>query len=273
MIVIGAIDWRFADPFADELAGFNFSGLSASPLARSLVARLGAKQGLAEADIQKIFDALADVDQVALSVRDNRVVVMITGRATNSAPPAPEAGLKVVQVSGNAMLLGHPDAVDQAMRRIAMNGPASDVMRLAEERQASSEFWAMGSARLLGPQAASAGLKRFFLTVSIQDRLTSDLAFEFSGAVSEDTIRKLRTTLGAATLEDQTVHVRTSMETGEVQQKFGQILDSPVGERLAALVGAARYLPAREAAAPKSARPVIYGLDDGPREVGQDSTR
>src|ERR1035438_1592788 len=30
-VVSGGIDWRFADPLADALAGFNFKGLSASP--------------------------------------------------------------------------------------------------------------------------------------------------------------------------------------------------------------------------------------------------
>jgi hypothetical protein len=28
MIIVGGIDWRFADPFADALIGFNFSALS-----------------------------------------------------------------------------------------------------------------------------------------------------------------------------------------------------------------------------------------------------
>jgi hypothetical protein len=74
VIVVGGIDWRFADPAADALAGFNFSGLSASPLARIVIAQLGARQGLTEADVQRIFDALSGVEQVALSVRDNRVV-------------------------------------------------------------------------------------------------------------------------------------------------------------------------------------------------------
>src|SRR5258708_36133185 len=82
VIVVGAIDWRFADPQADALAGFNFSGLSASPIARALIAhlgaiQLGAEQGLTEADIQKVFDRLCGVDQVALSVRENKIVAMV----------------------------------------------------------------------------------------------------------------------------------------------------------------------------------------------------
>ena len=75
--------------------------------------------------------------------------------------------------------------------------------------------------------------------------------------------------LGNATLEGNALHVRMSMEADEVQKKFGQIADGPVGERLAALVKAARYLPARDASVPRQTKPVIYGLDDGPKVVNQ----
>jgi hypothetical protein len=178
VIVAGGIDWRFADALADALAGLNGTTLSASPVARSLIAQLGANQGLSAADMQKISARLSSVNQVALSVRDNRMVVMITGRVTDSTLPALEAGWKAVPVMGNAMLVGNAEAVDQAVQRMAMDVPPADLTRLAEERQANSEFWAVGSARLAGPQAVSAGVKRFSLTVSIQDRLTTDLAFE-----------------------------------------------------------------------------------------------
>jgi hypothetical protein len=269
LIEVGGIDWRFADPFPDVLVGFNFSRLSASRLARGLIAQLGANQGLTEADMQKIFDGLSGVDQVALSVRNNQVVVMVTGSVTDSILPAPEAGFKAVPVSGNAMLVGHAGVVDQAARRIAMKVPLADLTRLAEERQASSEFWAIGSAGLVGPQAVSSGVKRFSLTVSIQNRLTSDMAFEFNGVPSATTLRTWQTKLGAATLEGSEVHVRMSMEGDEVQQKFGKIAASPVGQRLAALVKAARYLPMRDTTIPKQTKPMIYGLDDGPKEVNQ----
>src|SRR5580658_5347969 len=75
-ILDNAIDWRFADPQADALAGFHVSGLAASPLGRALISQLAARQNLTEADTQKLFDGLASVDQVALSIRDNRVVAM-----------------------------------------------------------------------------------------------------------------------------------------------------------------------------------------------------
>ena len=264
IIVIGGIDWRFADPLADTLVGLNFSGLAASTLARSLIAQLGASQGLTEVDLQKIFDGLSGVDQIALSVRDNQLVAMVTGSVTDSTLPAPEAGLKAVPVSANAMLVGHPDAVDQAVQRLAMKSPPAEFTRLAQERQAKSEFWATGPAALVGPQAVSAGVKRFTLAVSLRNALTSDLAFEFNEPPDADTLRTWQ-----ATLEGNVAHVRMSMEADEVRQRFGQIAASPVGQRLAALIQAARYLPVRNTVAPSHTKPVIYGLEGGPREVNQ----
>jgi hypothetical protein len=270
LLVVGSIDWRFADPFPDALIGINFNSLSASPLARNLIAQLGAQQGIAAADIQKIFDGLSDVDQVAISMRANRMVVMVTGRVTNADLPAPEAGLKVVPVTGNSMLIGHSDAVDQAVRRIA--GPPnwqSDIARDAAARQAASEFWAIGAPGLAGPQAAGSGLRKFYVTVSIRDRFISDIAFEFNAVPPPNTIKTMQTSMGAVTVEANIVHLRTSMEADEVQRKFASIATSPFGERLSALVAAAKYLPVRDTSVPKQTKPVIYGLDDGPKVVNQ----
>jgi hypothetical protein len=63
------------------------------------------------------------------------------------------------------------------------------------------------------------------------------------------------------------------MEPAELQQKFGQIVASPVGERLAALVDAARYLPVRDTTVPQQTKPVIYGLEGGPKVVDQYPSR
>jgi len=267
VIVVGGIDWRFADPFADALAGFNFSRLAASPLAHDLIAQLGASQRLTNADTQKIFEGLSGVEQVALSVRDSRVVAMLSGRLTKSTLLAPDAGLKAVPVSGNAVLAGHTKAVDEAVQRIALKGAPADLTLLAEERQASGELWAIGAADLVSPEAVSAGVKRFSLTVSIRDRVTSDVAFVFNDPPGADALRQWQATLGAATVEGNVVHFRTSMDADEARKKFGELAASPIGQRLAALIGAARHLPVHDTAIPKVMKPVINGLDGGPKEL------
>ena len=95
-------------------------------------------------------------------------------------------------------------------------------------------------------------------------------AFEFNGIPNPTVVRSLKTSLGNATLEGNSVHLRMAMEANEAQQKFAQIISGQVGQQLGALIEAARYLPARENVAPKQTKPVIYGLDDGPRVVNQD---
>jgi hypothetical protein len=267
LIVVGGIDWRFADPDADAMVGFNFSALPASPLARRLIAQLGAKQGVAEADMQKILDGLSGVDQFALSVRDNRIVIMVTS-GTRSALATLEAGWKAVPVSGNVMLIGHADAVDEAARRIAIKGPLDEPARLSQERQTNNEFWAAGSAGFVGAEAVSAGLKRFLLTVSTRNGLASDLAFEFNGAPHADTLR-IWPELDGGAIEGNVAHVRMPGEADEVLQRFRQIAVTPLGQRLAALVTTARYLPVRDTTVPKQTKPVIYGLDGGPRVLNQ----
>ena len=152
------------------------------------------------------------------------MVVMITGRVANADLPASEPGLKVVPVSGNAMLVGHSDAVDAAVRRIAAPSWPTDLTRMAEERQAGSEFWAIGSPALVGPQAVGAGVKRIYMTVSIRDRFISDVAFEFNAVPTAATLKTWQTSLGAISVEGNVAHVRMYMEASEVQRSSTRLL-------------------------------------------------
>ncbi len=138
------VDWRFADPSADALAVLNCGKLLASPHAHSLINRLAASQGLSAAEAQTIFRKLSSVDQVALSVRENRVVLMVTGRAPGSVLPAPEAGWKSVALDGKTLLIGPADDVDQAAKRISILSPLGELASVAQQRPADSGFWAAG---------------------------------------------------------------------------------------------------------------------------------
>jgi hypothetical protein len=232
-IAAGAIDWRFADPSADTLVGFHARKLAAEPLARKVIARLGANIGLTPGEIENLIERLSGVEQVGISAGQNQTVVMITGRGNESIVPPLEPGWKATPVAGNALLVGQADAVDQAVQRLPQDVPPSEMMRMAMKRQSDNEFWAVGFAQ---------PVKGFSLEVWIRDRLTSEL------------------TLGGA-IEGNVTHVTTTIEPDEVQQKLGQVAASPVAEYLTALVKPTRYLPMHDAAVPKQAKPVIYGLD------------
>ena len=75
VIVAGGVNWRFADPDADSLASFSFTGLTGSAVAKSVMSALGANEGVSDADLQKAFAAFAGVDQVAVSSRGDQTVI------------------------------------------------------------------------------------------------------------------------------------------------------------------------------------------------------
>jgi hypothetical protein len=263
------IDWRFADPSADALAVLDCRKLSASPVARGLIDRLGAAQGLSQADVQNIVRGLSSVDQVALSVRDNRIVLMAVGRARDTILPAPQAGWKSISLAGNELLIGHAEAVDQAAQRILSASPLGELAGMAQQRQGNSDFWAAGSVKVSSQEAVAAGVKRFSLTASMQDRLTGDTAFEFNAAPDANAIQPWMNTLGDARIEGSIVHAGISMDANETRQNFDKIAVSPLGQRLAVLIKSARDLPVRDSATTVHTKPVIYGLEDGAKEVSQ----
>jgi hypothetical protein len=269
----GGIDWRFADPSADALAVLNCKKLSDSPLAHSLIDQLGANQGLGQPEVQDIFRGLSGLDQVAFSVHEDRIVLLVTGRAPDSVLPAPEDGWKAVSFAGNAILIGHAEAVEQAVQRLSTASPLGKLADMALRRPADSEFWAAGSAKLAGQEAVTAGVKGFSLTASMRDRLTSDTAFEFNGVPEASAIRVWLSTLADAKIEGNVVHMRMSKAADETRQSFDQIGVSPFGQRLGTLIKSARYLPVRDTATTVHTKPVIYGLDDGPKEVSQRPNR
>jgi len=261
------IDWRFADPSADALAALNCSKLPGSSFAHSVIDQLASNQGLSPAEAQNIFRALSGVSQVALSVRADTVLILVTGRAADAILPALQSGWKSIPVGEHALLIGQAAAVDQASRRLSMDSALGELPQTAQQRPAGSEFWVVGSAKLAGQEAVSAGVTRFELTASIWDRLTSDAAFEFAGAPDPSAIRPWLSTLGDAQVEGNAVLARMSMDADETRRNLTQIAMSPLGRSLGAFIQSARYLPVRDTAATVHTKPVIYGLDDGPREV------
>ncbi len=263
IVIPGGIDWRFADPAGDTLAGFHFKHLSASPFASRWIAQLGARQGLAEADTQKIVSRLQGMDQLALSVRDGKMVAMLTGPLASQTPPALHQGLKAAPVSGGALLIGHAEAVDQALQRITAQNPPAELTRLAYELHAGKDIWAIAPARLAGDEAVNAGVQRFLVSVLVGNGIASDVAFECSHAPDPDTLRTWQTSLGAPSLERDILHFKASMDAAEAQQKFDRLAAGPLGQYMASLVAAARYLPARETNPSQTPRPLIYGL--GPK--------
>ena len=145
-----------------------------------MITQLGAQKGLSDADVQKILDRLADAEQVAISVRNEKVVVMLTGPVAEQALAAPEPGLKTVPLNNGTILMGHADAVDQAVQRITWK---SDRLRLLHKLPSSA-----GQRRTVGCRRSCVGRSGHTARGDTADRanrfgcataFTSDMAVEF----------------------------------------------------------------------------------------------
>jgi len=233
------IDWRFADPASEILAGFHPGDLASSPRARKLLVQLGSQRGVAEAGVNKIFDGLAGVDEVGLSIRDHRAVMMVISRAGDFHLPAPGEGMKAVTVAPKVILIGQTEAVDQAMDRMGKQMPLGENMRAADERRGRSDFWVIAPGEMAGPDAVTAGVKRLTLAVSFRSRVTTELSADFEVVPSADTLRKFLPGLGAVMIDSNSVRLPLSMD---------QICASPIGQHLPDLIAAASSLPAPDAA-------------------------
>ena len=255
------IDWRFVDPQAEWLAGFNFNELRPSPLARTLLSRLGAMQGLTASEMQAIFDALAGVQRIAVSAVDKRVLIMAVCNAPPSAAPSVEPGWRTARVGGNAILAGDAESVDRALERLAADGPLSDLAALALERQGNSDVWVAGSGKMAVSRPIDGEIARFSIAASIQEQFNADLLLDFKRVPDAGVIRNWPRMMHTVTFDGDIAHISIRMEGDEVLRRFDEIAASLVGERLGALLAAARHIPATSANTAGHDKPVVYGLD------------
>lgn len=261
------IDWRFADPFADSLAVLDCVRLSTSGFARDLIARLGSAQGLTPSQAQDVLHALSGVRRIALSVRGDAVLIMVTGRPADAVLPALESGWKALPLGASAVLIGPSAAVEEASRRLLAGDGLAGFPLAAQHRPADAAFWMIGSATLAGSDAVAAGAKQFDLAASLADPLSIVTTFHFDAAPAPAAIRPWLNTLGGVSVQGQIIRAKLSLDQSGLQQDSTQLAASPLSVGLAAVIRSARYLPVRDNAATVHTKPVIYGLDDGPREL------
>lgn len=261
------IDWRFADPAADALGVLSWSKLPPESFAHSMVDQLASNLGINPTAVQNAFRALSGVNQVAISVRGDATLILVTGRPADAILPALDRGWKSANVGNGHLLVGRADAVDQALQRLSVASGLGELPQKAQQRCGDCELWVSGSAKLAGQEAANTGVKRFEVTASMQERFTTETVFEFDGAPDAGAIRVWLATLGEAKIDGNTVRAGMLIDAGAARRNLSQIARSPLGQGLAAFIQAAPYLPVRDTAATVHAKPVIYGLAGGPQEV------
>lgn len=232
-----------------------------------MIDQLASTRGLNPTEAQNIFRALSTVHQVALSVRADTILMLVTGRPADAVLPALQAGWKSAPVGERGLLIGQAAAVDEAARRLQSNSQLGELPQTAQQRPANSDFWIVGSAQLAGQEAVSAGVKRFELTATMGDQLTSDSVFKFDGAPDPNVLKAWLTTLGDAKIDGNAIGARMSMDAEETRRNLAEVAKSPLGQGLGAFIQSARYLPVRDTETTVHTKPVIYGLDGGPREL------
>ena len=258
VIVAGGVDWRFADPSADALVTMSFNNLEPSPLAQFVMSAVGANQGLTEMDMEKIIQAFSGVQQVALSLRGDQLLIMVNGCSPDTTVPALEPRWKAVR-AGRSMVIGAAAQVDLAIQRLSKDDPPPELARSAVRRQANGDLWAASSGSAAGLDAVNAGAKRILVLASMRSLLTSESVFEFSRAPDGNAITALVAGSGLASVEANAVRIRASIEPDHIQQSVPDIAASPLGEYLRALLNAGRYIPVRDPAK-SQLKPKIAGL-------------
>ncbi len=261
------IDWRFADPSADSLSVLDCKQLYTSAPGRALIGQLASSQGLTAMQTEDLLRTLSGVGNVALSIQQDAVLIMVTGRAPDAVLPALESGWKSLPLGENAVLVGPTAAVDQATKRLAADAQLAGFPLAAQQRPADAGFWMAAPAKLAGQDAVTAGAKQIELTASFADPFSSVTAFHFDAAPDPAPIRSWLNTLGGVSLQGNVIRARAYIDPPNIQQNFPQIAASPLGLGLAGIIRFARYLPVRDTSATVHTKPVIYGLDGGPRET------
>jgi len=298
-LVPGQTDWRFAHPKPDILMNLNIGVLTRSALLTQMIEQNvpGPNQAIAAMALK----TLATIDRVQVSLRmppDGKgspdALLLLTGELDPNIRQMltqTSKGTVARQVAPKALLLGDALVVDQAVRRMAL--PAAPAFT---DRLSTSDIWIGGEMAQMAmlaktplPQGLEA-LKRFSLGINFGENL--EMAANLSMADAAGAGKLLAFYNMAMAQAPQTPENSKLMEGIKAEQE-GPVLHfhfsapaSALQEGLAKAQGAGQ-LPglmgmmfgaqppaSKEEAvpvpkpAPKPAKIMIYGLDDGPREVG-----
>ena len=290
-----AQDWRFAHPGATLIGGFRVKAVLDSPLVNTLIAQATDKNPSAAAMVGMARTALGGVTGVRFSVRDRGkgkdpdVLALVSGAlddATVSMLTQNQAQGKTSmrRIDAGTLLIGEGPSLEEAVAR--MGKPAVGLQARALDRSkafANYDLWIAGTLPEL-PMTVPVldSLRSLGFGISAQNDLRVEIALETaSAAMAEELISSARKAqvqqprLGAALqseVDGSTARFRFVMEGNQVIQAVQQAIESKGGSSpLAAFLGQSAALP-QFTESPRPAKPqrdtiVIYGLEDGPREI------
>lgn len=287
-------DWRFAHPGATLVGGFRLKATLDSPLVNALIAQATAKDPSAGPMVAMMKAALSGVTEVRFSVRDMGkgkdpdVLALVSGvldDTTANALMAPKTKTTLHRIDANTVLMGQGQSLEDALDR--MRKPAVALQDRALDRGkaiAHHDLWMAGSLPAM-PMTFPVldSLRGLAFGLTMQKDLNVEVAVEMATPkMAEDLVSSARksqaqqpASVGAALhseVDGSTARFQVVMEGDQLLQAARQAMEGNTGSSpLAALLGGSSS-PAPQFAESTPAKPkrdtiMIYGLEDGPREI------
>lgn len=301
------IDWRFAQPNADVKLSVNLQALLKSDAVAKAIEQGKAQAKGNAAQVEMALAMLRTIDRVSVSARqkapnDMDVLAEVTGSFDPQliAGMFPSAGKSQVKVIGpHTILIGEGDSFTQALAR--MNGPAAPAV--SDDAAGSSDIWIEGDAAMLAQQSGQPvppmlkGLRGFALGLTLSDapvvNLVLSAADEAGAASMLKTLQALTPLLAAAPNTAAVTKALSLTQDGSKlrmhmvvppemlamlqQQATSAANGGTLPAQLAPLLGSfglggaasSPKPPVRAAEAPpqNGGKIMIYGLDDGTKEL------
>jgi len=297
LLTVGETDWRFADPLPALVGGVNVESLSHSQLVHKLLEQLAAQLGQSPEILNKLGDS--SITRISFSVTQRRpepsVLVLVQGSLDDAtAAGLTQSKLEMRRVDLNSVLLGSGADLDAAMARIQSKRPfvRAGLLQEVQTLAASNDFWMAGSLPSLGAAKLPLPISALTLGLNLQKDVLLDLSMNTGSAKNaqmlllqlqqsqKNDLAKIGASMNVGAL-GSTVRVRFAMNGESVSRALGEAMSEGLGTQFAGFMSMAGMptagLPAAASRAPSAAptqpeaptrkTAIIYGLEDGPREV------
>jgi len=281
-------DWRFAHPGATLVGRVRVKAMLDSPLVSTLIAQATAKDPSTAAIAGMARATLGNVSEMRFSILDKGkgknpdVLALVTGVLDDAAAGAFTQGKTGVRrIDSNTLLVGEGQSLEDAVARLSKPAVALQARALDRSKAlANYDIWFAGTLPefpMTVPVLDS--LRSLALGISAQSDLRLEIALEMaSPKMAEDLVSSARRSQVQdpargvalqAEVDGSTARFRFSMEGSQVIQAVQQAIDNKgVQSPLAGFLGPAPIF-SESATPPKPKRDtiLIYGLDDGTREI------
>lgn len=207
-----APDWRFADPGAAMIGGFDVQSVLQSPLVKSALDQVTAKFGGAVPGMEQTLGTLGGVSQVYFSVsgrhEDADVLVLMKGNLSDAmakafiqganmggaasgngkagdAKPAGTLKMDMRRVDVNTILYGDIALLDAALRRLSLPASATPNPLVARAKTLSdgNDFWIGGSLPDIPAIALlGGGIRSLAVGLSLQQDFRFQLSLDMATA-------------------------------------------------------------------------------------------